>query len=121
MWKIPEKKYIGFPCSYVAAGCAYEDITSKDFEPDLPIGLHDDGYLTLNGADKFLRQFFFVKKEYFRRNDRVPLKDFLKKNTEPCAICVLGHFLYANGQDYWSFYDNDNDPVVCVWYLKPLP
>ena len=117
--KIPNDKYLLYPCSYVGTGCAYEDIKHKPFQPDLPSGLREDGYLSLDGENCFLRQFLKVRKKvYFRRSERIPLREFLQSNTEKCAICVLGHFLYASGKDYWSFFDNDDDPVVCVWYLK---
>lgn len=46
------------------------------------------------------------------------LLQFLSENTNRAAVCVLGHFIYVNGEDYWSFFNNENDPVVCVWYIK---
>lgn len=115
---IPVDKYRGLPCSYVGTGCAYEDITKKEFDVDLPDSLKSDGYMTLEGENKFLRQFLPVKKKvYYKRSERILLRDFLRSNTDCCCICVLGHFIYAKGGDYWSFFNNDNDPVVCVWYL----
>lgn len=115
----PESKYLGMPCSYVGTGCAYEDITGKPFSPELPEDLRDDGYLTLEGENKFLRQFLKVKKKiYFRRTERMPLREFLYANTEKCCVCVYGHFIYVDGKNYWSFFENENDPVVCVWILK---
>lgn len=115
----PESKYMGFPCSYVATGCAYEDMTGGVFRPDLPEGLKDDGYLTLDGANTFIRKFLRVrKKSYYTKAKRVTLREFLETNTEKCCVCVYGHFLYANGKDYWSFFENEDDKVVCVWYLK---
>ncbi len=118
----PNQKYAGLPCSYVGTGCAYEDIYKKPFIPNLPEGLKDDGYLTLDLANKFIRKYLKVrKKQYFKRTERFTLREFLEKNTEKCGICVYGHFIYANESDYWSFYDNMDDKVVCIWYLKENP
>ena len=119
MRMIPNEKYLGFPCSYVGTGCAYEDITKKDFSPMLPEGLREDGYLTLEGENKFLRMFLPIeKKVYFRRSERITLKEFLSTNEKKCAVCVYGHFVYVDGKDYYSFFDNDFDKVVCVWYIR---
>ena len=115
----PSIKYQGMPCSYVGTGCAYEDITGKEFSAAFPDTLRDDGYLTLDGKNKFLRQFLKVRRKvYYKRSERIPLRDFLVMNTKKCCVCVYGHFVYVNGKDYWSFFGNENDPVVCVWYLK---
>ncbi len=115
----PNAKYQGLPCSFVGVGCAYEDIKHMCFCTAMPEGIKEDGYLTLDSANRFIRQFLSVKKKvYYKRDIRIPLKEFLNQNTEKCCICVLGHFIYVSGSDYWSFFDNEDDPVVCVWYLK---
>ncbi len=116
---VPNSKYRGLPCSYVGTGCAYEDVFKKPFTVPLPDGLKDDGWLTLEKENEYLRQHLPVKKKvYFKRTERIALREFLQANTDRCCICVYGHFIYANGKDYWSFFDNENDPVVCVWYIK---
>lgn len=116
----PNKKYIEHPCSYVAAGCAWEDLTGYPFIEPWPDKLHDDGYLPLEPMNRYLRVIFTVKKKvYFKRNARPLLKDFLKDNPGPMVICVLGHCIYARNGDYVSFFNNDDDPVVCVWFLEP--
>ena len=116
---IPRDKYRGKPCSYVGTGCAYEDINQDCFNPELPEGLKDDGYLTLDNCNKFIRKFLQVrKKQYFKRNERFTLREFLSTNTERCCVCVYGHFIYVKENEYWSFFENDDDKVVCVWYLK---
>ena len=85
----PDPKYAGMPCSYVGTGCAFEDIYKKTFTPELPDGLKDDGYLTLDLANRFIRNFLKLrKKQYFKRAERVTLSKFLEKNTEKCCICV---------------------------------
>ena len=115
----PDSKYLRLPCSYVGTGCAYEDYYEIPFPGDLPDGLKGDGYLTLEAENRYIRQFLPIRKKvYYRRRDRIKLGTFLARNTARCCVCVLGHFVYVNGKDYWSFFDNENDDVVCVWYLK---
>ena len=115
----PDPKYHGLPCSYVGVGCAYEDINHKDFNANLPDTLKNDGYLSLDNANKFIRQYLDVqRKEYLTRKERMTLSEFMETNKSKACICVLGHFIYVNGKNYWSYFDNDNDDVVCIWYLK---
>ncbi len=115
----PHEKYEGCPCSYVAVGCAYEDINREVFNGQLADELRESGYLTLNGANKYIRQYLSVKKKlYFKRTERFKLREFLDKTEDKCIICVLGHYIYANGSTYWSFFDNEDDPVVSIWVLK---
>jgi hypothetical protein len=115
---IPDYKFYGLPCSYVGTACAYENITGKSFPGPFPIGLKADGYLSLDNENRYIRKLLpVIKKEYYKRGERPLLKDFLKDNKGKCCICVYGHFLYADGGDYWSFFDNENDEVVCIWYI----
>lgn len=115
---IPSEKYNGLPCSYVGTGCAYEDIYRKPFTEPLPPNLKDDGWSTLENTNKYVRKFFKVKKkEYYKRGERPILNDFLSHNFGKCLVCVYGHFIYVSGNDYWSFFDNSQDEIVCIWYL----
>lgn len=115
----PSERYYDKPCSYVAVGCAYENIFNKKFEVGLPSGLKNDGYLSLNFMDKFAREILSIKKKtYFKRDQRIRLKDFLKDNRKKYCVCVLGHFLYVNNGDYWSFFENEEDYIVCVWEIE---
>ena len=114
----PKSKYHGLPCSYVATGCAYEQIYQVMFNAELPDNLKNDGYLELDDVNKFIRRFFEVrKKQYFKRGERPVLKDFLSDNNDMCIICVYGHLIYVDGKDYWSFFENGNDEIVCIWFL----
>jgi len=117
----PDPKFRELPCSMVGTGCAYEYLKGDYFSTarkNYPFGLKPDGYLSLDLEDKYIRQFLSVKKKrYYKKDERITLSEFLKTCKEPAAICVLGHFIFAAGGDYWSFFDNDNDLVVCVWYL----
>lgn len=117
----PDQKFLGLPCSMVGTGCAYEYMTGSYFSTaskNRPAGLQKDGYLPLNMEDKYIRQFLQVKKKkYFKRDERITLAEFLRDYKGPASICVYGHFIFAVDGNYWSFFDNDTDMVVCVWYL----
>ena len=116
---IPKKKYRGLPCSYVGTGCAYENITGEKFTAPLPDGLGDTGWATLRILNNYVRQYLPIeKKVYYKRSERFKLKDFLASNTKKAGVCVLGHFIYVDGKNYWSFFNNDNDYNVCIWYIK---
>lgn len=78
-----------------------------------------DGYLRLRDMNQFAREYLPIAKRIdFKKNERPRLKEFLQTNETRCCICVLGHYLYADAQTYWSFFDNDDDKVIAVWYLR---
>ena len=116
----PHEKYLEAPCSAVAVGCALDNrgiCQSPVFFGEIK----EDGYLTLDAANRFIRKFLTVeKKTYFRRAERISLEEFLEENRKECIICVRGHYLYAKENAYWSFFENDGDDVICVWYLAPV-
>lgn len=116
----PNKKYKGMPCCYVGTGCAFEDITQEKFRARLPQGLGETGWATLRILNRFVRDNLPVRKQvYYKRGERIKLRDFLKTNTELAGVCVLGHFIYVKGNDYWSYFNNLDDDVVCIWYIQP--
>ena len=111
--RIPDETYKELPCILTAVGCAGGDITNRPF-------IKADGYCSLADANKYIRSMFNVKKRTdFRRGERPTLKELIKGQmiTGPTIICVLGHFLYADDDTYWSFFKNGNDDVVTVWEL----
>lgn len=115
----PDDKYRGLPCSYVATGTAYEDYYNTPFEEPLPEGLKESGWLTLDNENRFVRSLLPVKKKfYYKRKERFPLSEFLETNEANALVCVYGHLIYVRGHDYWSFFENEDDSVVCVWLLK---
>ena len=115
----PAPKYHDFPCSYVGTGSAYEDIHHTSFFGVLPDGLKENGYLPLKELNTYIRKYLPVKKKlYFNKKSRISLTNFLKEHKESMIICLLGHCIYANGGDYMSFFNNEDDKVVCVWYLN---
>ena len=108
----PDPVFAGVPCSMVAVGTATGDMPSR------PSGLRPDGYLSLECMNRFVRASLPIKKRVrFPKPERPTLKEFLDMNTEKCVVCVLGHYVYANRNTYWSFLRNAKDPVVEVWYL----
>jgi hypothetical protein len=114
----PSSRYNDMPCSYVGTGCAYEDITGQRFDAPLPEGLTDTGRASLRCLNAYVRKHLKIKKKvYYTRAERIKLREFLAGNTERAVICVLGHAIYVNGKNYWSFFGNANDDVVCVWYI----
>lgn len=115
----PAGRYQNLPCSYVGAGCAWEALYNTPFAQPLPDGLRKNGYLPLKAMDAYLRRLFPIRKKiYFKRTQRPALREFLAKNKSLAIICVYGHCLFANKKDYVSFFDNDDDDVVCVWYIQ---
>lgn len=108
----PDPVYLGVPCSMVAVG------TASGAFPPKPAGLNSTGYLPLAAMDRFCRSRLPIARAvYYRRGERPSLKEFLEQNNDRAIICVLGHFIYADGSTYWSFLRNAKDPVLKVWYL----
>lgn len=117
--KEPDKKYRGQPCSVTCVGTAYDHIHTWPFTIIKPEGMRYDGYLRLRDMNQFAREYLPIAKRIdFKKNERPRLKEFLQTNETRCCICVLGHYLYADAQTYWSFFDNDDDKVIAVWYLR---
>ena len=113
----PKEIYNGLPCSLVSVGCAVGEKDGKLIEKSK--GLKEDGYLTLDNMNRYIRSMLPIqKKEYFKRGERPLLKDFLEGNTRKAVVCLLGHYIYVEGEQYWSFFKNEMDPVVCVWWIK---
>lgn len=115
----------GLPCSVVAVSCALDNETWSN-SPLIAPG-RSDGYVTLQEMNKFVRHNLAVKKRIdFKRGERpklkhlpAVLKKMLPKIVERKAIvCVLGHYLYFDGKDYYSFFNNKEDDVVAVWVLE---
>lgn len=133
---IPSEKYSGIPCSLVALGCMADYYgLKKDYRAvirDNNIKYKDDGYLTLDGFNKLLRASWgkacVTKSVYFKQNERIKLKDFpyytkkLHKEKgliSPIAcITVLGHSVFAVDNSYYSFFDNNDDEIVRIWYIS---
>ena len=114
---MPDRVFNDIPCSMVAVGCALGN--DRDSIIHKAVGLKNDGYLTLNDMNKYIRSLLPVqKKEYYKRGTRPVLKDILTNNNKKAVVCLLGHYIYIDNDNYYSFFDNDEDEVVCIWWLK---
>ena len=116
---IPAEVYRGLPCSIVAVGCALglsEKAALRGLKsPELKKG----GYLSLKPMNELVRANLAVKKRVdYRRGERPALREWAHDNIgQSAVICVLGHYLFFDGRDYYSFLFNGGDEVVAVWYL----
>ena len=114
--RLPAEKFREMPCIRVAVGCA-----GADYET--PGGLKDDGYCSLQTANKYIRERLkVIRRINFRRGERPTLKDLIKGEMldKPAIVCVLGHFLYVDGDTYYSFFKNGKDDVVAVWEIDKI-
>lgn len=115
----PSEVYRGLPCSIVSAGCALGYATLGEISRLVAPGLRSDGYLSLRGMDGLLRANMGVKKAVtFKRGERPVLRDFAHANEgHRAVICLLGHFVYFDGHNYYSYFKNGGDEVVKAWFL----
>jgi hypothetical protein len=106
---IPNSELQGLPCSNVAVSCALgKTVICKTS--------HDDGWMTLKDNNKFVREYLNVRRyKYFKRGERPLLKELV---LDKAIVCVYGHLVYLEGNNYWSFFNNENDEVVAYWELK---
>lgn len=105
------EKYYGVPCSYVAVEeCCGKRVCRAEF----PTG--ENGYMTLKKMNKLVRSMCKVKKRTeYRRGERPILKNFSLDGK--AIICVLGHYVYAENNQYHSCFEVDNAEVVAVWEI----
>lgn len=111
-------------CSTLSLSCAMANrYTPEDRMPtleDIKRGIHfyHEGYRSLKDMNKVVRFMFNVRKyRYFTKKERVPLKKIKTLGGERAIICVLGHYIYVENDNYYSFFNNDNDLVVAIWFL----
>ena len=110
--KLPKDTFLNVPCLVTAVCCALNDTRCLVDYPDLRM----DGYATLASANKWIRRNLSVtKRTDYKRGERSKLKDLHLDGR--AIICVLGHYIYVDGETYWSFFDNEYDDVVTVWKL----
>ena len=115
---IPDRIYDGLPCSMVAVGSALKLTDQASVSRLKSDVLKNDGYLSLDGMNRLIRANMSVKKKVsYKRNERPSLKVWAAHTVERAIVCVYGHFLYFDGKDYHSFFNNADDPIVAVWYL----
>lgn len=117
---IPGLAYDDLPCSIVAVGCALGYTDSASITALNPRGLHKDGYLSLQNMERLITENLSVDcKVYFKRGCRPTLEVFAGGREGLRAIvCLEGHFVYFDGENYYSFFENDKDRVVQAWYVE---
>lgn len=109
---LPEDYLSGFPCTIVSISTALGKLTIPE-----DISFRNDGYLTLCKMNKFIRTYLPVRKRVdHRRGQRPKLKDMIFDGK--AIVCVYGHCIYVDGENYYSFFDNSEDEIVAIWYLK---
>lgn len=107
---LPNPSLAYYPCSIVAVSTAKKQLT-------ITTDIKKDGYLTLKNFNRFIRANMSVEKYvYYKRTERKPLKEFHFDGK--AMVLVLGHCIYVDKDNYYSFFNNDDDMVVAIWYLK---
>lgn len=116
----PAPIYKGFPCSAVAVGCAKQIARRSDVKALKSPDLKDDGYLSLKGMNALVRaNLTVVKQEKFKRGERPLLREYARQiKGKKAVVCVLGHYVYFDGKDYWSYFWNGGDEVVSAWIIQ---
>ena len=112
------------PCIVVAIYCALHYGFNKQ-EVKVSVPVNKEGYCTLATMNKTIRQYFKVSKYlYFKRKERMTLEQedkwFGAFKDSKAIVCVEGHYIFVNGTDYhyYSYFNNDNDKVVAIWFLE---
>lgn len=115
----PNERFNNTPCSMVALYYAYKNIYNQRIAVEEIIRTRPDGYLALAKMNNYINMFFKVKKaQQYGKDKRFSLSEFLKTNDKKCVVCVLGHYIYVDGKNYFSFFDNLHDKIVKIWYLE---
>ncbi len=107
------------PCSYIALVCATKDMVVPFLSVHLP-KVDRKGYCKLADMTPSIKAHFpNVRYIYVRPAWRSTLSNFIEghKGTK-AIICVQGHFIYFDGTDYYSYFDNDQDTVIAIWMLN---
>lgn len=118
---IPSNYFNNMPCSKVALQLAYADIYYKSIDANEIVKTRADGYLSLKRMDMYCNLLFHVKKaKLYGSTKRFTLKEFLETNDKQCIVCILGHYIYVDKKNYYSFFNNEYDKVVKIWYVEAI-
>lgn len=81
------------------------------------VNFTEDGYCPINEAKEKLNKLFpnHLRYKYFKRGTRFELNLFHIKGK--FIILTLGHFVYVEDLNVFSFYDNLNDKIVAFWEI----
>lgn len=116
---IPNERFNGMPCSMVALYYAYKNIYNQRIAVNEIIKTRPDGYLALAKMNNYINMFFKVKKaQQYGSAKSFTLKEFLQTNDKKAILCLLGHYIYVDGKNYFSFFNNLYDKIVKIWYVE---
>ena len=117
---IPELKDNKIPPYYIGVVNAYEDIYKNEFLQSIytmPIILSDTRYLS--DANRYIRSVLSIKKrQIIKKEEQILLKTFLLENTSKCLVYINDYLIYVTEKDYYSFFDNENDYILGIWYIR---
>jgi len=117
----PNERFRGMPCSMVSLYYAYKDIYKQFIKVDEIVKTRPDGYLALSKMNMYCNLLFHVKNaKQYGKEKRFTLKEFLNSNDKQCIVCLLGHYIYVDKKNYYSFFNNDYDKVVKIWELDKI-
>lgn len=115
---IPRDIYKRQPCSIVALGCALDIADRNALDAIKSPKLHEDGYLSLNDMNTLIRaNLSVIRRVNYKRGERPVLRDFCHEFSGKAILCLEGHYVYVEGGNYWSFFKNGSDKIVCAWFL----
>lgn len=117
---VPDRIYLGKPCSVVALGCAMHVSDPEALMALYSPSLRADGYLSLDGMNRLIRAHTrVIRRVNYRRGERPCLRKWAHEHLwTKAVICVEGHFVYFDGHNYHSFLWNGDDEVITVWILE---
>ena len=119
-----------FPCTITATATALINIKElpavtalEEVSDKVNWDAYDEnGYLSLKDSNKLVRSVLKIKRRgyrYFKRVERFKLKDWSKLFPEgKFIVMVYGHCIFVDGNDYYSFFENNNDNVVACWQIE---
>lgn len=117
----PNERFNGKPCSMVALYYAYRNVYKQNISVEEIVKARPDGYLALSKMNMYINLLFHVKNaKQYGKNKRFFLKELLQNNDKKLIVCLLGHYIFVDGKNYFSYFCNDYDKVVKVWVLEAL-
>lgn len=119
LFKAEEGSLEEMPCSILALGLSLKAF-NKTAVDDLDVKIGKDGYCRLNDINKSIRKQFKVKAyKYLKQSERKKLGEY-QKFPGRYIVCVKGHYVYAEDDSYYSFFDNSEDEVIAYWLLDSV-
>lgn len=112
---IPPNYLEAIPCIITAVLCATMTLNIKP--PDKLPEMRSNGYTRLDEGNRYIRKHLPIQQRYeYRRGQRPLLKDI--HIDKKAIVCVKGHYLFVDNEEYYSFFNNENDEVISMWIIK---